>query len=192
MCLETAPVGLSLIHIYVADELPDNVIEKRRAAIKAQNPEGILLGEVWEDATNKESYGYHRRYALGRGLDSVMNYPLRNHIVSYLLGRESAQAFSAFLADQASNYPPPMYYALMNLLSSHDIARIHTELGAQAPIDEMDREQQAGFRLTIGQSREAAQLQRLAAVIQFMLPGVPSIYYGDEVGMDGEIGRAHV
>ena len=177
--------GASGYRLDVADELPDNVIEKMRAAIKAQNPEGILLGEVWEDATNKESYGYHRRYALGRGLDSVMNYPLRNHIVSYLLGRESAQAFSAFLADQASNYPPPMYYALMNLLSSHDIARIHTELGAQAPIDEMDREQQAGFRLTIGQSREAAQLQRLAAVIQFMLPGVPSIYYGDEVGMDG-------
>ena len=74
----------------------------------------MLLGEVWEDATTKQSYGKNRTYALGKGLDSVMNYPFRNAAVDFLLGRLDAREMVDFLSSQMSNYPLEMYYCLMN------------------------------------------------------------------------------
>ena len=78
-----------------------------------------------------------------------------------------------------------MYYCLMNLLSSHDIARIRTVLGTRIDARSLSREQQAHFVVSKEQDEYGARLQRLAAGIQFSLPGMPCIYYGDETGMHG-------
>ena len=169
----------------VADELPDDVIEKMRTAIKEHNRDHFLLGEVWEDATTKQSYGKHRTYAYGRGLDSVMNYPFRNETVNFLLGHTDAKKLAQFLASQALNYPREMYYCLMNLLSSHDIERVRTVLGTKVNAAELSREQQGSFVLLPEQDKHGGVMQRLAVLIQFVLPGMPSIYYGDETGMNG-------
>ncbi|MEA5003409.1 MAG: glycoside hydrolase family 13 protein [Christensenella sp.] len=167
----------------VADELPDETIERMRNEIKHLSQDNALIGEVWEDATTKQSYGVNRRYALGRGLDSVMNYPLKNAITDFLLGYSNAQGFKQFLVSQHENYPKEMYYALMNLLSSHDVARMRTVLGTRIDPHSLTREQQAHFIVSDEQDKKGAQLQRLAAAIQFSLPGTPCIYYGDETGM---------
>ncbi len=169
----------------VADELPDDVLTLIYHTAKEQKEDAVVLGEVWEDATTKTSYGRHRKYALGGMLDSVMNYPLRNALVSFFTEHSGARELKDFLAEQAAVYPKPIYYALMNLLSSHDIERIRTALGTKLDVRALTREQQATFRLSDSQNEKAAARQKLASVLQFALPGVPCIYYGDEKGMTG-------
>lgn len=178
-------LGASGVRLDVADELPDEVIELMRTSLKRLGQDNVLLGEVWEDATIKRSYGKCRRYALGRGLDSVMNYPFKNACADFLLGKLDAYGLEDFLSSQELNYPKPMYHSLMNLLSSHDIPRIRTLLATGLTGDSMSREEQAALRVTEQQDRTGAALQRLAAVLQFAVPGVPTVYYGDEYGLHG-------
>lgn len=177
-------LGASGFRLDVADELPDETITLIRKAIKKHNSENLLIGEVWEDATTKHSYGVNRRYALGEGLDSVMNYPFRTAIIDYLKGG-SAKSLAAFLVSQRLNYPLPMYYALMNLVSSHDVPRLRTILATGLDGEGMSREEQAALKVTAEQDNNGKRLQRLAGVLQYVIPGIPSLYYGDEYGMHG-------
>lgn len=178
--------GASGYRLDVADELPDDVIELMRTAIKKQNSENLLIGEVWEDPTSKTSYNNPRRYALGRGLDSVMNYPLRSAIIDFLIGETDARELTMLLSHQATCYPKEMYYCLMNLLSSHDVERIRTvlSLGKDALLPRT-REEQADMRVSADQDAKGALLQRIAVALVFSIPGMPTVYYGDEVGMHG-------
>ncbi len=177
--------GASGYRLDVADELPDHILEKIYHTVKQEEPEGVVLGEVWEDATTKHSYGEKRRYALGGMLDSVTNYPLRDAIVDFLKGCIDAMQLRSFLIAQAGSYPKPMYYALMNLLSSHDIERIRTALSTRLNPHELSREQQALFHISSSQNKKGAGRQLLAVTLQMALPGVPCVYYGDEKGMNG-------
>ena len=177
--------GASGYRLDVADELPDEIIEKIRSSVKETDPGAFLLGEVWEDATTKQSYGKQRSYALGRGLDAVMNYPFLNKTIDFLKNRIDARYYCKFLAHQRHTYPAPMYYSLMNLVSSHDVSRVRTMLGSDVEPSEMPREEQARFVLSKDEFRLGGLRQRLATAIQFSLPGIPSIYYGDEAGMTG-------
>ena len=169
----------------VADELPDETIERIRSAMKNANPEAFLIGEVWEDATTKQYHGQNRRYALGIGLDTVMNYPFANRTVDFLTGHIDAIMYSRFLIGQYLNYPGEMVYTLMNLLSSHDIVRIRTRLSDPPDANAMTRESQAVYMPTPEADKLGSKRQRLAAAIQFSIPGIPAVYYGDEVGMIG-------
>lgn len=169
----------------VADELPDEALRLIRQAAKAEDPEAVVLGEVWEDAVIKSSYGYRRKYALGESLDSVMNYPFRSAVIDFLCFRTDARALASFLLGQRLNYPAPMYWSLMNLLSSHDVERVRTALATRLDARSLSREQQAGFIVGDAQDIRGASMQKLAAAIQFTLPGVPCVYYGDETGMGG-------
>ena len=170
----------------VADELPDDVLELIRSHAKAENPEALILGEVWEDATTKQSYGKTRTYALGRALDSVMNYPLRTALTDFVLGKANAAETLRFLAGQKLNYPAPMYRCLMNLMGSHDTVRLRSYLGSGGCDGSgMDRAAQAAFSLSPEEDELGRARQRLCAALQFALPGMPCVYYGDEEGMQG-------
>jgi glycosidase len=169
----------------VADELPDDVLQSMRRAVKEKDEDAVLIGEVWEDATTKYSLGGKRRYALGGALDSVTNYPFRNAVVDFLCNKIDSESLKGFFISQAANYPPPMYYALMNMLSSHDIERIRTALSVQIDPHTLNREQQALFFVNVAQNEKGAARHRLAMAIQMSMPGVPCVYYGDETGMQG-------
>lgn len=178
-------LGASGWRIDVADELPDEVLSLIRDAAKAEKPDSVIIGEVWEDAVTKNSYGKMRNYALGYSLDSVMNYPFRSAVIDFALGKKTAFELRDFLLGQYYNYPQPMYRCLMNLLGSHDVERLHTALAFDYDVKTLDRSQQAALTLTDEQKLHATRLQRLCAAIQYCVPGVPCLYYGDEECLDG-------
>lgn len=175
--------GIKGWRLDVADELPDEFLDNIRNAIKAENKDAFLLGEVWEDATNKISHGGRRRFLRGKQLDSVMNYPYAEAIIDFLNGENSRKLIDAVL-DITENYPPQCVDLLMNHIGTHDTARILTRLGDKENSNG-NRDWQASQKLSTEQYEHAVKFLKLAAALQYTLPGVPSIYYGDEVGMEG-------
>ena len=175
--------GISGWRLDVADELPDEFIEKIRNALKSVDSEAYLLGEVWEDASNKISYGSRRKFLLGNELDSVMNYPFANAIVDFFQ-TGNAQNLVDTVVKITENYPAPAIKTLMNHLSTHDTARIITRLSDSFK-DGQDRAWQSEQNLFGDELKKAARRVAAAAAIQYTLPGVPSIFYGDEVGVQG-------
>jgi 4-alpha-glucanotransferase len=168
----------------VADELPMPFLRNLRRSAKAENADAALLGEVWEDATNKVTYGEARNYALGDTLDSVMNYPLYDVLMNFLLGWEDASRAKRRLDALAENYPRPFLYSLMNLLGSHDRARILNVLAGYTG-ENVPRPERAAMRLTDEQAALGAARVRLMLRLVCALPGMPCVYYGDEAGMQG-------
>lgn len=167
----------------VADELPDEFLDAFRSAVKAENPEALVLGEVWEDASNKFSYGQRRRYFGGKQLDSVMNYPFAEAIISFIRTGE-VEGFSEKIITILENYPKCVIDVLMNHIGTHDTMRAITQLVGES-CEYRDRNWQSGRVLSEEKYGLGIKLMKLAAVIQFTLPGVPCIYYADEAGMQG-------
>lgn len=175
--------GVDGFRFDVADELPDAFIAAFRKRLKALKPDALLLGEVWEDASNKISYGERRRYFTGGELDSVMNYPFRNAILEYVCGRDDGAFFAESVMTIAENYPREVLLSLMNMLSTHDTPRILSMLSPdEAP---MEKSECAGYRMSEGAKDVAMQRLRAATFLQFVLPGMPCIFYGDEIGTEG-------
>ncbi len=175
--------GIKGFRLDVADELPDLFLDKIRSAVKAEGEDKFLLGEVWEDATNKISYGVRRRFLRGKQLDSVMNYPFANAIIAFLKGGNSRELIDCVL-EILENYPPQTVKLLMNHIGTHDTARALTMLGKSSEYIG-DREWQSQQTLTGEEYEKGVRLLKAAAVLQYTLPGVPSLYYGDEAGMQG-------
>lgn len=167
----------------VADELPDQFLDNLRIAVKKLGDDKIIYGEVWEDASNKESYGVRRRYLIGDQLDSVMNYPFKECILNYVK-YANAQQFVDGVMTILDHYPKPAIDMLMNFLSTHDTERALTRLGGDE-VGWNDKNWQAERRLDGAQYLYGIALLKCAMVLQFFLPGIPSIYYGDEAGMEG-------
>ena len=167
----------------VADELPDPFLFALRATVKAEDPDALVLGEVWEDASRKESYGALRPYLLGGQLDSVMNYPFAAAIMNFLRGGDAGWFYDA-VERICEHYPPQVTRLLMNHIGTHDTPRALTALAGE-PDDGRDRYWKAEHPLTDEQRAHGKRLLKLAAVLQYCLPGVPSVYYGDEAGMEG-------
>ncbi len=176
--------GLSGWRLDVADELPDAFLDRIRQSVKAADPQAAIIGEVWEDASTKVSYGVRRRYLLGSQLDSVMNYPFKDAILNYIRYGDSNRLYTTVM-DILEHYPKPVLDVLMNSLSTHDVERALTALAGE-PVGQNGREWQAAHHhLTPEQYAKGKKLLKLASLIQYTLPGIPCLYYGDEAGLYG-------
>ena len=138
---------------------------------------------MWEDASNKVSYGKRREYFQGFELDSVMNYPLKNAIIDFINSRDVSELVKV-IREQIDHYPKKVLDALMNMLSTHDTARLITVLSENINLN-ATKTQMASLRLEGDEYERAKMKLKLATLLQFTLYGVPSIYYGDEIGMQG-------
>ncbi|MDD4716462.1 MAG: glycoside hydrolase family 13 protein, partial [Oscillospiraceae bacterium] len=169
----------------VADELPDAFVRRLNRAARETKKEAVVIGEVWEDGSNKISYGVRRRHLLGGYLDGLMNYPFRASLLSYLRGGDASD-FRDQMETLREHYPPFAFYGAMNLLGTHDTPRILTLLGGgEEAAAGKSREEKSVFRLPEDRRRRGISLLRLAFLILFSFPGSPTVYYGDEAGMEG-------
>ncbi len=153
--------GADGFRLDVADELPDAFIRLIRKAVKSCGEDKLLIGEVWEDASNKVSYGEKRRFLMGEELDSVMNYPFRSLAIDFAMHRIGSDTFLKEYRKLEDHYPKESFYGAFDLLGSHDRRRILTEVD--------------GIRERV----------KFLSVLSYTLPGVPVIYYGDERGLRG-------
>lgn len=165
----------------VADELPDEFIKKIRSSVKSAQPDALVLGEVWEDASNKIAYSKRRRYFQGEELDSVMNYPLKDAIINFVT-RNDTLLLRQTLSMLRDNYPKIVLDSLMNILGTHDTVRILTAFGG---IKAKDKDEMNVLKMDPEVRKEAVACLKVAALLLFTLPGNPCIYYGDEIGMEG-------
>ena len=139
----------------VANEVSEDTWRAFRKRVKSVDPNAWIVGENWGNSTE---------WLKGDQWDSVMNYPFMFAVIGFLKP-ENATKPSEFLGSLFGNYnlyAPQISRNLMNLLGSHDTARILNQLGKRS------------------------ELRDLAAVIQFTWPGTPCVYYGDELGMEGD------
>ncbi len=175
--------GISGWRLDVADELDEELIKRIREAARSVKDDAYILGEVWEDASNKIAYGKRRSYFLGGELDSVMNYPIGNAIIDYILSGDS-NSFFATVKRLYSHYPKCSFDTAMNLLGTHDTERILTRLSG---VGENGRsaEELSTARLTESERVLAKERLKLAYAMLSVVSGVPCIFYGDEAGMEG-------
>jgi len=169
----------------VADELPDEFIRGLRTRVKQENPDGVLLGEVWEDCSNKIGPEGRRAYVDGDLLDSAMNYPFREAVLRFAAGKMNAFALNEILQAQRERYPAPFYRACLNLLSSHDEVRALSYLSGAPDRAQVAREAQAAFAPSAEDVASGKRRFLLATAIQMVHMGVPCLYYGDEIGLEG-------
>lgn len=167
----------------VADELPDEFIHKLNSAAKRAKEDAVIIGEVWEDASNKVSYGVRRRHLLGGYLDGVMNYPFRNAVIDYAGGGDAA-GFREAMETLRENYPKDAFYNCMNFLGNHDTPRVMTVLGAEGGAVSPDMG--AAHIMTDVEYARGEKRLKIASLIMFAFPGSPTVYYGDEAGMEGQ------
>ena len=174
--------GIDGFRLDVADELPDEFLKLLYDRVKQINPDALVLGEVWEDASNKRAYDRRRTYFTNAELDSVMNYPFRTAILNFMRGFDSGRGFQDAVMSIVENYPPEVVACNMNLLGTHDTPRILTAL-----VDDFNgsREEKAKRHLSKHQREVAFERLLMASFLQYTLPGCPSIYYADEAGMEG-------
>lgn len=176
--------GADAWRLDVADELPDEFIARIRTVMMEENPDSFLLGEVWEDGSNKIAYNQRRKYLLGRETHGLMNYPFRVSAMDYLRGGD-AKAFMYAMESIRENYPRDAFYSCMNMLGTHDNPRILTMLGTfpkEAPYTHTER---AMYRMTPEEYHRGCRLLQTGAILLYAFPGSPTVYYGDEAGMEG-------
>ena len=159
-------------------------IRRIRKRIRQERPDAALIGEVWEDPTNKVAYGETRCYSLGDTLDSCMNYPLRDALFDFFCYRIDAGLLVRKLENLRENMPAPFFYSEMNLLGSHDTPRAISVL---ADIGDMAPERVYRHPFMMNPEHYARGKRRMVAAWSMVcaLPGMPCLYYGDEAGLTG-------
>ncbi len=158
----------------VANEVSDETWQNFRESVKALDDDNVIIGEIWTDAS---------KYLLGDMYDSVMNYVFRDAVIGFAKGGSAQDAMNT-LERIRERYPKEAFYAMMNLVSSHDTSRVLSFLDGIGD-DREDKTINGAFPRYETTSDLAKQRQYLVAFMQFTYAGAPTIYYGDEIGMVG-------
>lgn len=167
----------------VADELSEEILDNIKKAAEAEKPGSIVIGEVWEDATTKIAYGKRRHYFSHAQLDSVMDYPLKDAIIGYVQ-TGNTKFFRHAFTEVYRHYPEHVKECVMNFLGTHDTERIITVLGGD-PAGDLPGSVLAHKRMNGEQYEYAKKLFFAAFSLLCFCPGICSVFYGDETGLQG-------
>ncbi len=175
--------GIGGWRLDVADELSDVFLDSLRDVVKKANPDALIIGEVWENAAEKVAYGTRRRYLRGKQLDSVMNYPTKNGIIDYVKSGNCNILYNT-VTEIYSCYPKAVCDCLMNLLGTHDTERILTVLAGRSA-EGLSNTELSTLRMSDDERARGIAMLKMASAIQYTLYGFPSVFYGDEAGIEG-------
>lgn len=171
----------------VANEVSDETWQNFRESVKSLDSDAVIIGEIWDDAT---------KYLMGDMYDSVMNYEFRRAVLGFVTGVKRNNSTDAVDNDYTAEevmkdmerlrerYPEEAFYAMMNLVDSHDTARVLSYLDGILD-DRKQTDLDSAFPTYEGTGDTAKKQQYLVAFLQFTYAGAPTIYYGDEIGMVG-------
>ena len=173
-------LGIDGWKLDVCEQLSDEFIAHCVRAAKQENPNAVMYGEVFMDATNMVADGTRRSFLINGKLDSVTNYPFKEDILNFVRCGDSSRLDST-VGFVVNNYPKHAVDSLMNILDNHDTARLLTVLGDNGHIASREDKATASVQNRV----DAIKLVKMASALQYTLPGVPCVYYGDEVGMEG-------
>lgn len=176
-------LGASGWRLDVADELTPEFLDLIRFRAKETKSDCLIIGEVWDDAANKIAYGKRRGYFTEDQLDSAMNYPLSKAIIQYVKFGDCKQ-LRITIFDMLNNMSAQVVSQYMNILSTHDTARILTTLNGDT-MEYVDKQYRYSSKMTKSQYDHAVKMLMVASVLQYTLCGVPCIFYGDEAGIEG-------
>jgi len=182
-------LGIDGLRLDVADELTDDFIEKIRIAVKRNKKDGFILGEVWKNPMRMKR-GY---IDSGKGMDSVMNYPLADALIRYFKYGD-VDKLSYIIRDIKNEYPDDTINTLMNFTSTHDITRPINIFGSNefSPYSEWawnpncnDANFCKNYKLSDAQYKNGRMMYEAYIFALTFMPGILSIFYGDEVGIQG-------
>lgn len=189
-------LGIDGLRLDVADELTDEFIELIRKAVKRNKEDGFILGEVWKNPMRMKKYmSFENRgyISSGKCMDTVMDYPLIDSLIRYFKYADKDK-LENILKEIMTEYPKDTINSLMNFTSTHDISRLITILGANV-FDQYsewawnpsntDLDFCKNFRLTQEEYNRGKEILMLYIFTLNLFPGTLSIFYGDEVGLDG-------
>lgn len=159
-------LGVAGVRLDVVDEINDKFVKKISEKVKEFGKDNVIMGEVWEDAATKIAYSHRRKYFCDNELNSVMNYPIKETVLKYIFSADPTELESTLRMIE-NNYPKVVRDNLMNFLTTHDTKRVFSEI----------------LKANDDNEELAKKLYKIASTLIFTLPGVPSIFYGDEYGM---------
>jgi len=183
VCKKYMEMGIGGFRLDVADELCDEFLYEFRSSMRKLSHNAALIGEVWENAVLKESYGERRHYFEGKQLDSVMNYPFRAAAIDFFRYGDG-EVIADTLKALWSTYPREVCHSLMNIIGTHDTERILSVLG-DADCTLTDNVKADKFRLPKAVRATAIKKLKALSTLQYTVYGFPCLYYGDEAGMEG-------
>ncbi|UJW56456.1 alpha-glycosidase [Bacillus sp. A116_S68] len=158
----TEDLGIDGWRMDVANEVDHEFWRDVRRLLKSINPEVLLIGEAWHEAGS---------WLRGDQFDGITNYKFREVIYDYIaMPSISSRMFEARVLKNLILYPDQANISMFNLIDSHDTERL---LNTCKRWNSWEKENYAEERFKLG------------IFIQFIMPGIPMIYYGNEIGMDG-------
>lgn len=181
--------GIDGLRLDVADELTDSFIEGIRKAVKRNKPDGFILGEVWKNPM-RMNRGYIES---GKGMDSVMNYSLVNALIRYFKYGD-CYTLKCVIHEILMEYPNDTIYSLMNFTSTHDITRAINIFGTNEfqingewswNLNSDNRDYQKNYQMSMEQYEFGKKVYQAYLYTLTFFPGILSIFYGDEIGMQG-------
>lgn len=161
--------GIDGWRLDVADEISDVLLQKIRAAAENEIKEPVVIGEVWENASNKISYGQRKMYFTKPELHTHTNYVFRDSLLAFFEGTSSGYDLVEVFENIKETYPRHNFLAQVNMTGSHDVERLMTMM----------------LNITKSDRRLARDLVKCYSLIQFTAAGVPLVYYGDETCIEG-------
>ena len=182
-------LGIDGLRLDVADELSDEFIEGIRKAVKRNKKDSLIIGEVW-----KNPMRMGRNYIeSGKGMDTVMNYPLVDALIRYFKYQD-VNKLREVLRQLKTEYPEETLQTLMNFTSTHDITRAINIFGTKEfqysgewawDLNNQDLNWQKNYKMSPEEVKKGKEVLKTYLYTLTFMPGILSIFYGDEAGLEG-------